>query len=350
MAQNLSVSINKIVASLVKNLSPRNKDIISRRFGLKNGKKETLDSIGKSYGITRERVRQIEEFILKQLAGSAKNSSEAEEYVSLANRIIDGAGGVIKESELFRNFSGHEKESSVNASLVLLLSFGTAPLRISESDGLRIFWALDERRLAAFKNAAASVENILAANKKPVAEAAFVSMVKNVTGFDGGELSSVHLDTLLSISKNIGRNIYDEVGLLNCAEIKPRGVKDKAYLILRKANIPKHFADIAKSINVAGFFGKKANVQTVHNELIGDKRFVLVGRGIYALKSWGFQPGVVSDVVKEVLKQAGRPLLVEDIIEAVLAKREVKRNTVVANLQNKSMFRKVGRGLYELVE
>ena len=348
MAQNLSVSINKIVASLVKNLSPRNKDIISRRFGLKNGKKETLDSIGKSYGITRERVRQIEEFILKQLAGSAKNSSEAEEYVSLANRIIDGAGGVIKESELFRNFSGHEKESSVNASLVLLLSFGTAPLRISESDGLRIFWALDERRLAAFKNAAASVENILAANKKPVAEAAFVSMVKNVTGFDGGELSSVHLDTLLSISKNIGRNIYDEVGLLNCAEIKPRGVKDKAYLILRKANIPKHFADIAKSINVAGFFGKKANVQTVHNELIKDGRFVLVGRGMYALAEWGYKSGTVKDVLVDILKNSPKPLSRTALLTSVMNARMVKENTVLLNLQDSKIFAKREDGTYTL--
>ena len=68
MAMNNSVNIKKTVADLLKNTSPRNKDIISRRFGLKTGQKETLESIGASYGITRERVRQIEELTLSQLS------------------------------------------------------------------------------------------------------------------------------------------------------------------------------------------------------------------------------------------------------------------------------------------
>jgi len=48
-------TLTRTVAALVKTLSPRNRDIVSRRFGLKTGNKETLESIGKSYGISRKR-------------------------------------------------------------------------------------------------------------------------------------------------------------------------------------------------------------------------------------------------------------------------------------------------------
>src|SRR3990167_4119778 len=88
-------AVTKMVASLIKSLSARNKDIISRRFGLKNGRKETLESIGKSYGITRERVRQIEELTLANLAKGIPNP-EVEKYASLAKNVLSDNGGVMR--------------------------------------------------------------------------------------------------------------------------------------------------------------------------------------------------------------------------------------------------------------
>ena len=42
------------------------------------------------------------------------------------------------------------------------------------------------------------------------------------------------------------KNVFDEVGLISWAEVKPKGVRDKAYLVLKKENKPKHFTEIAK--------------------------------------------------------------------------------------------------------
>jgi hypothetical protein len=50
---------------------------------------------------------------------------------------------------------------------------------------------------------------------------------------------------------------------------------------------------------------------------------------------------VVRDVIAEVLKEAGRPLSKDEVIKRVLAKRIVKPNTVLVNLQNSKYFRKV---------
>src|SRR3989344_3466310 len=99
MSINNAGAVSKTVANLVKNIPARNKDVVSRRFGLKNGKRETLESIGKGYGITRERVRQIEEFATNQLRKVADENPEVEKYVILAKNIINGNGGAMKERE-----------------------------------------------------------------------------------------------------------------------------------------------------------------------------------------------------------------------------------------------------------
>jgi hypothetical protein len=95
-------------------------------------------------------------------------------------------------------------------------------------------------------------------------------------------------------------------------------------------------------------FKKKAHVATTHNELIKDPRFVLVGRGLYALKEWGYSTGVVRDVIREILKKNG-PISKEDVLEKVMKERYVKANTVMVNLQNPKYFKKNKQGLYTVV-
>src|SRR3989344_1274588 len=122
MSTKQSKEIAKTVARLLKEVPSRNKDIVVRRFGLKNGKKETLESIGQSYNVTRERVRQIEEASLTQLKDVFTGHREVEPYVSLARQIVSDNGGVIKEGELFEQFSGNKGESVANASLAFILT------------------------------------------------------------------------------------------------------------------------------------------------------------------------------------------------------------------------------------
>ena len=109
-----------------------------------------------------------------------------------------------------------------------------------------------------------------------------------------------------------------------------------------------HFTEIANKINKISFDKKKANAATVHNELILDKKYVLVGRGLYGLNEWGYKKGTVSDVIVDVLKEAGAPLDREEIIKRVLDKRLVKKTTIVLALMDKDIFKKID-GKYELV-
>ena len=88
-------------------------------------------------------------------------------------------------------------------------------------------------------------------------------------------------------------------------------------------------------------------METVHNELIKDARFVLVGRGMYALSEWGYEPGTVTELIGNLLKQNG-PLTKEEILEKILAMRFIKENTILINLQNRKNFIKDEKGKYSL--
>lgn len=343
-------ALTKTVAALVKTLSPRNRDIVSRRFGLKSGDKETLESIGRGYGITRERVRQIEESSLIQLSKAAVQDRDLGRVVGAIRESITQEGGVVKERQLFRTLTGSDKDNVANASLAFALTLDRQLVRSADNDRFHAFWATEARQQEAFARTVSALADSLkeASAAQPADQAVRAAGAKGVTGFDGTSFSERHLATVLAVCKEVGTNIYGQVGLSAWPEIRPKGVRDKAYLVMKKAAKPQHFTDIAKLINVAKFDAKKVNVQTVHNELIKDKRFVLVGRGLYALAEWGFKAGTVKDVLTDILKDHGKPLARAQLIAKVGQVRMVKENTILLNLQDSSTFVRDAGGNYSL--
>ena len=328
------------VAGLVKSLNPRNRDIVARRFGLNNGVRETLESIGKSYGITRERVRQIEEFALAQLAKTAPASRDLTRAIDGARELVAREGGVMRERSLFAAVSGTEKDSAANAALAFALSLDTTLVRVSDGDHFHAFWATDARTADSFRDQASAVIGALSGRDTVAGRSELVELAKSK--------GVTNLDALLAVSKDLGQNIFGELGLASWSQIHPKGVRDKAYLVIKKAAKPRHFSEIAKLINQAKFDTKKTNVQTVHNELIKDDRFVLVGRGMYALAEWGYKSGTVKDVLTDILKTHGKPLARAELVSRVGQVRLVKENTILLNLQDSGTFVRDASGNYTL--
>ena len=125
----------------------------------------------------------------------------------------------------------------------------------------------------------------------------------------------------LSMSKTISKNPLGEWGKATSPNIRTRGVKDYAYLVMRRHGSPMHFKEVSDSISKT--FNKKIHYATCHNELIKDPRFVLVGRGMYALSEWGYKAGIAREVITEILKREG-PLSKEDVIKKVNKERYFK--------------------------
>ncbi len=62
------------IAEVLRSLSPREREVIELRFGLKDGHPHTLDEVAQTYGITRERIRQIEARSLSKLRQPIRSS------------------------------------------------------------------------------------------------------------------------------------------------------------------------------------------------------------------------------------------------------------------------------------
>lgn len=335
----------------MKSLSPRNRDILSRRFGLSNGNKETLESIGESYGITRERVRQIEEFSLGQLTKLIGENRDAQKYVSLSSSILSREGGVMREPEFFAACTGNAKYDAGNAALVFIVSLSDKLMRHDESDSYHAFWTISRDHADAAKTLSASLVSVFDKHRAVIASDSLHSFAleHGINSVLGNPLSSTHLLMCKSICKHINTNIFNEIGLSHWPEIRPKGVRDKAYVIMKREDSPRHFTAIAALINKAKFGdGKKVNIQTVHNELIKDSRFVLVGRGLYALAEWGYRAGTVKEVLVDILKKSGKPLLKANLVAKVKEARLVKDNTILLNLQDSKTFLHCPDGTYVL--
>lgn len=310
-----------ICSNLLKTLQPRQKEIIARRFGLAGKRKaeaerETLEAIGKSQRITRERVRQIEKEGLVQLKSNAK---ELKPVFQEFSDYLKKQGGLKKEDLLLEKFSPDNKNQ-----IFFLLNLSDQFERFSGTEDFHAFWSSEK---IAFEKAVKSVGTFF--NK--------LDSVKKLSPAPKNIVPS-HLE----ISKKIQKTEEGIFGLKSWPEVSPRGVKDKAFLVFKKEQKPLHFTEVAALI------GKNALPQTVHNELIKDDRFVLVGRGIYALQEWGYESGVVKDVIVNLLKNSKKPLSKEEILEGVLKQRFVKENTIFLNLADRNRFLKNEKGFYSL--
>lgn len=343
--------MNKISSSLyqqlvdqaVKNITnQRTGDIVCLRFGLKDGQRQTLESIGQRYGITRERVRQVEEAAFSDFRKPMVMNSFKPAFQSIDN-FLNQEGRVAKEERLFFSLTGIGKPHPAWGALYFILTLGNPYQRFVESDKFYSLWTNSEDAFDKVQSLIDKLVNNLKEKEKPVPLNYILTYFKE-TDFP---LSKRVLFSYLDVTKQIDQNCFGQFGLNKWPEINPRGVKDRAYIIFKEQVQPLHFRQVAELINQVNLGSNLAQAQTVHNELIKDGRFVLVGRGTYALKEWGYQPGTVKDIIAQILKEEG-PSAKEKILDKVLKNRLVKANTVLINLQNRKYFTKGEDGKYRL--
>lgn len=340
----LSFKPKQVVKRLLGALAERARDIIVNRYGLgDDAEPKTLEAIGKKYGITRERVRQIEKYALATLRKSAEFKKEKEVFSEL-HRLLHEMGAVVSEQEFLRHLSD---DVSLQNHLNLLLVLGDEFTYSKEDDDFHHRWHVDAEVAKRVEESIKKLYHSLS-DDDIIPEAEIVStFLEHVKDLSEKYKKEEIVRRWLSISKLVSKNPLGEWGRSSSPNIKAKGMRDYAFLVIRRHGSPIHFREVAKSIEK--MFGKKAHVATCHNELIKDPRFVLVGRGLYALAEWGYMSGVVKDVIRTVLTKYG-PLTKEEVIDKVLKERYVKENTILINLQNQKYFNKLSDGKYVAVE
>lgn len=341
MDQHTSTIENAIKGSLSIIEQDREREIISRRFGL-SGQKETLEQIGELLNITRERVRQLEKAILVRLRIGAEEGQIAELAAAekLIIRNLTELGRVARTSDLADRLYGHKASAAERAKLTFIASISKNLTALDEND--LYYSAIGIAEYGDAKTVHAKVDEIVEVIKKHK-EPMTIDQIDEVLDYEHPD----HIRAIASISKLLA-SLNGLWGLAKWPTVNPRNIRDKIFVVLEAKKEPMHFSEIADAISKSEFRRKNVTIQAIHNELIKDARFILIGRGIYALSSWGYTRGTVSDIIKHVLKEAGEPLTREEIVKRVLRARKVKETTVLLNLQNKQLFSKVDKDTYTL--
>ena len=340
-------SVSKIFNPLWEGLSGREREIVTGRFGLeKFDEAQTLAALGAKYGVTRERVRQIEASALADLRKKIAEDASTQDIINRCRKFLKDSGGVVKAEAMLAHVNEFVDGMTQNH-LNLLLEASKAFFYNPDNKHFRPFFYLDRDSLKMASSFINQWTSHVKGRKDEILSGAYTEHLASFVKKSG--LPSEHAETHLSISKKIGKNPYGDVGLSEWAEIQPKTVRDRIYLALKKQGAPLHFRTIATMINQIGFNSRPASAPTVHNELIKDNRFVLVGRGTYALAEKGYEPGTAREVIHRILKKNGA-LRPKDVMLAVQKERFFKPNTILVNLQNKNFFKRLTDGTYKVRE
>lgn len=338
----ISFKPKKVTKRIISHLHDRASDVIMNRFGLTaDGKRKTLEEIGKKYNITRERVRQVEDVALHSIKKSDAYKKEQTVFEEL-KQLINKLGSIVAEHDILSYIS---KDKTIQNHINFYLTLGDVFKRHHEDEHFHARWSVDDEMKDKIHDAlrklyASLSDEDLISETEMIKK--FFDQMKDVSEqYRNEEIAK----RWLSMSKTIAKNPLGEWGKASSPNIHTRGVKDYAFLVMRRHGTPLHFKEVADSI--CKTFGKKIHYATCHNELIKDHRFILVGRGMYALAEWGYKPGTAREVIQDILKKDG-PLSKEDVVMKVNKERYFKKNTILVNLANTKYFKKNKNGLYAL--
>ncbi len=334
----------QITKELLSVLPERARDVLEKRYGLtKDNSIETLESIGQSYGITRERVRQIENYALASIKKSDTYKNHQPLFDELGMVIEQLGSGVVSEETLLETLA---KDKHTRNHVYFILALGTGLHKSKENNQFASRWFTKEKMAEVVEKALvkvyASLKHDDLISESEILDRFRLELAKQTT-----EQDETVLRHWLAISKQIGCNPLGDWGPADSPNVRVKGIRDYAYLTVKRHGSPMHFKEVSE--NIKTLFEHNAHVATTHNELIKDKRFVLVGRGLYALSEWGYTAGVVKDVLREILLRES-PLSKEELIDRVRKERYVKDNTIVVNLQDTNLFKRLSNGTYSLVD
>ncbi len=383
------LDIMEIITALFANLNEREQDILKRRFGLLQPEKATLEEIGQKHNLTRERIRQIETGSINKIKKLEKISEIVSDLRTLVSQLLEDHGGTMDKKYLFdilisllvdsANTSSSTNEIYRNHFDFILGKILNGDFReIHNSPYFNSLLSLHSQDFDHLEEIAEGLLNHIKEAKRLYATGELLETVSGLSAYKKHEQKlQSHNDESLDLTKALDRflpgedvsaanetkplyallqaltdveqNKFGRWGHREWRDVKPKTINDKIFLVLQNNGKPMHYQDIAKKINETGFDGKSVNTATVHNELILDDKYVLVGRGLYALQSWGYTKGTVADIIENILKTASEPMTKQTIADQVMKQRLVKKTTIDLALMNKKRFQRIAGGKYTLV-
>jgi len=343
---NPSMDLAQVLEELFLVLSQKEREVVTRRFALTGDSRQTLEKIGQHFTVTRERIRQIESIALQKLKRTIA-STKLKHVNELAKRVLEKSGGVKLEDALISDVLNLiHSVNKIDGNIIRLSLAVDESVGQERTSNLRPFWHSTKITIAEINAITEKAVSVLGKQKDLVDGERLINMVRAALANSGKNFKAEAIISTFELDPRL-KKTEEGWGLMSWRHINPRSLRDKSLIVMREIQKPVHFVEVANKITEHGFDKKIVTVQAVHNELIRDDKFILIGRGLYALREWGYSEGTVADVIEDLLTKKS-PLTKEEIIRGVLKQRQVKKGTIALNLQKAPWFERVGRALYKL--
>ncbi|MBU1152017.1 hypothetical protein KJ632_04310, partial [Patescibacteria group bacterium] len=220
----LKLNLSDIIDDIFMVLSEKEKEVVIRRFSLNNEDKQTLESIGQKFNVTRERVRQIEKIALGKLKRTV-NSTKLRFIHDLAEAILKENGGLLLEETLTAKIlDAIENTFEVDAHIVRLSLTICPSIKSLEKNNLfRMCWHIDSVSPLIIKEVLEHAVKELKKNKDVMTEAELTSNMSKSKAVQGLDLANSFYSSALAIDMRI-KNVEEGYGLMIWRHINPKSI------------------------------------------------------------------------------------------------------------------------------
>src|SRR3990172_6893661 len=194
--------LEKMVEEMFMVLTEKEQDVITRRFSLNNQPKQTLEKIGESFSVTRERVRQIENIALSKLRRTI-NNTKFYRINKLAKEVITQRGGIMLEDDLISEMlSVFLKHNDADANIIKLsMVIDNELVKQDKSDIFFPFWSFNSIRIPEVKQINDSAISLLKKKVDVIEETKLINELKAIFDRKEKEISEKALVASLSVDK-----------------------------------------------------------------------------------------------------------------------------------------------------
>ncbi|MCZ7554451.1 MAG: hypothetical protein M5U05_18045 [Anaerolineales bacterium] len=335
-------TLGALIVGWLAHISERQKAVVTRRYTLFGGNKQSLQEIGQVLGVTRERVRQLEREALNTLRTRRGLELSLEAYVE---GVFWTGPGVVTEMQLVSLISDVVACDDIHVPEAIRLLLDT-------SDRVCFFGG---QRLKAWLRKDFDLEQlllVLKATRRRLKEVHAPVSFDELERFVECELSEIDGEPKCRLLRAIVgahedfRVENDKVMLASWE----RKITDEIVVALRRIGEPAHYRRITEVANSLLPSNQKTAARNVHSQLGRyAELFVRVGQGIFGLREWGLpEDGNVANAAYRVLTEADQPLHLDILIDRVLETWRVHRNSVVMAVGNDDRFVSIGSGVFWL--
>ena len=320
--------------------------VLRLRYGLNDGIPRTLEEVGQRFGITRERVRQIEDKALRRIYHPTRRHI-LDDIARPFQFVLQQAGGILRENQI------SEKISQVTV-LGKIDPIGATRFVLGVTSGLQEIedgiWALKECPLEYFSM---------------VTSAAALRLEKNQSRMRYNKLVS-EVRRMLESSNDAAQREVDTLFIEACLQADPqfeisddgwcilakwqRSYIDEMVEVLRDKGKPLHFREIASGVEALLNGNQEVSEHNIHAVLQRRQDlFVWAGQGTYGLVEWGIQrPTYYVEIISDILEAEGEPLPADEIIRRVEKLRPCKKTSVMMYLTMNDRFAEFGPSIFGL--